>query len=79
MIRTLLALSILALLTGCEGPALEAFNDRGGVITYHMVSSNMSDVLRVADDYCAKLGKKATLGSPSIGMTSMNVSFQCVE
>jgi len=67
------------LLTACDGPALTAFNDRGGSISYHMVNSSMSDVLALADAYCAKLGRKAQLGSQSIGMTSMNVTFECVE
>ena len=75
-----LALPLLVLsLAACTGPALEAFNDRGGVISYHMVNSSMADVLGVADRYCAGIGRKAKLGTPSIGMTSMNVSFECVQ
>jgi hypothetical protein len=66
-------------LTGCTGPAIEAFNDRGGVINYHMANSNMADVLVVAERYCAGLGRKAKLGTPSIGWSSMYVSFDCVE
>jgi len=67
------------LLAACSGPSLDAFNDRGGVISYHMVNSDMADVLAVADHYCAGLGRKAKLGTPSMGLTSMNVSFECVE
>lgn len=71
---------LLALpLAACAGPALEAFNDRGGVISYHAVNSSMADVLAVAERYCASIGRKAKLGTPSIGVTSMNVSFDCVE
>ena len=62
-------------LAACAGPSLEAFNDRGGVISYHMVNSSMADVLTVAERYCAGIGRKAKLGTPTMGMTSMNVSF----
>ena len=36
-------------LAACAGPTLEAFNDRSGVISYHMVKSNMGDVLAVTE------------------------------
>jgi hypothetical protein len=72
-------LLFLAALTGCSGPALEAFNDRGGVIRYHMVNSSMADVLSVAESYCEKLGRKAKLGTASIGMAFTEVPFECVE
>lgn len=72
------AIAVLAL-TGCAGPSLDAFNDRGGVISYHMVSSSMADVLTVAERYCAGIGRKAKLGSSSMGMTAMNVTFECVQ
>lgn len=72
---TLLVLSLAA----CAGPTLEAFNDRGGVVDYHMVNSSMSDVLAVAERYCAGIGRKARLGTPTMGLTSMQVSFECVE
>src|SRR5487761_864982 len=48
-----------ALLGSCAGPSLEAFNDRGGVIDYHMVNSSAADVLAVAERYCAGIGRKA--------------------
>ncbi len=66
-------------LAACAGPSIEAFNDRGGVISYHMVNSNMADVLAVAERYCAGLGRKAKLGTPTMGLSAMNVSFECVE
>jgi hypothetical protein len=78
--RTTMLVVVLAVpLAACAGPSLEAFNDRGGVISYHMVSSSMADVLAVAERYCAGIGRKAKLGSSSMGMTSMNVPFECVE
>jgi len=70
-----LALSLAA----CAGPSLDAFNDRGGVVSYHIVNSSTADVLAVAERYCAGIGRKAKLGTPAMGMTSMNVSFECVE
>jgi hypothetical protein len=73
------AIVLVLTLTACAGPALEAFNDRGGVISYHMVNSGMADVLTVAERYCAGIGRKAKLGTPTMGMTSMEVSFECVE
>jgi putative hemolysin len=74
-----LTIALTLPLTACAGPSIEAFNDRGGVISYHMVNSSMADVLAVAERYCAGIGRKAKLGTPSMGMTSMNVSFECVE
>jgi hypothetical protein len=74
-----IGLLALLTLTGCSGPSLEAFNDRGGVVSYHMVNSSMADVLAVAENYCSKLGRKAKLGTSSVGMTSMEVPFECVE
>lgn len=74
-----LVLALVVLLAACAGPSLEAFNDRGGVISYHVVSSSMADVLAVAERYCGGIGRKAKLGTPTMGMTSMNVSFECVE
>jgi hypothetical protein len=44
-----------------------------------MVNSSMADVLAVAERYCAGIGRTAKLGTPTMGMTSMNVSFDCVE
>jgi hypothetical protein len=75
----ILAGSVVLVLVACSGPSLDAFNDRGGVISYHMVNSNMADVLAVAEKYCGGLGRKARLGSQSMGMTAMNVNFECVE
>jgi hypothetical protein len=78
--RVTIFVGALALpLIACGGPSIEAFNDRGGVISYHMVNSNMADVLAVAERYCSQLGRKAKLGSSSMGMTAMNVNFECVE
>jgi hypothetical protein len=74
-----LAMALAVPLAACAGPSLEAFNDRGGVISYHMVNSSMADVLTVAERYCAGIGRKAKLGAPTMGMTAMNVSFDCVE
>lgn len=75
-----LLVAALALpLAACGGPSLDAFNDRGGVISYHMVSSNLAEVLAVADRYCSRFGRKGKLGKSSIGMTAMNVNFECVE
>jgi hypothetical protein len=71
--------SLLAALAGCSGPQIAAFNDQGGVISYHIVNSNLNDVLAVAERYCARDGRKAKLGTPSIGWDSMNVSFECVK
>jgi hypothetical protein len=74
------ATALLTLVLGaCGGPSLDAFNDRGGVISYHIVNSSMADVLAVAERYCEGIGRKATLGTPTMGMTSMNVTFECVE
>jgi hypothetical protein len=76
----IVAVILLALiLCACGGPSLDAFNDRGGVISYHMVNSSMADVLAVAERYCAGVGRKARLGNSSMGLTSMNVTFECVE
>ena len=72
-------MTLALLLAACSGPSLEAFNDRGGVISYHMVSSSMADVLAVAERYCGGIGRKAKLGSQSMGLTAMNVNFECVE
>jgi hypothetical protein len=74
-----LAMALAIPLATCAGPSLEAFNDRGGVISYHMVNSSMADLLAVAERYCAGIGRKAKLGASTMGMTSMNVSFECVE
>jgi hypothetical protein len=78
--KVAILVGVLALpLAACTGPSLEAFNDRGGVIGYHMVNSNMADVLAVAERYCAGQGRKARLGTSSIALTAMNVSFECIE
>ena len=78
--KVAILVGVLALpLAACAGPSLEAFNDRGGVISYHMVNSNMADVLAVADRYCAGGGRKAKLGTSSMALTAMNVNFECVE
>jgi hypothetical protein len=80
MMKNVILVGVLALsLAACAGPSIEAFNDRGGVISYHMVNSNMADVLAVAERYCAGLGRKAKLGSSSMGLSAMNVNFECVE
>jgi hypothetical protein len=44
-----------------------------------MANASTADVLAVAERYCAGIGRKAKLGTPAIGMTSWNVSFDCVE
>jgi hypothetical protein len=75
----ILATALVLALAACGGPSLDAFNDRGGVISYHMVNSSMADVMTVAERYCSGIGRKAKLGTPSLGVTSMNVSFDCVE
>jgi hypothetical protein len=66
-------------LAACAGPSIDASNDRGGVISYHMINSSMADVLAVAERYCAGIGRKAKLGSSSMGMSAMNVTFECVQ
>jgi putative hemolysin len=64
MMKAAILVGVLGLLlAACAGPSLEAFNDRGGVISYHMVNSNMADVLAVAERYCAGQGRKARLGT----------------
>lgn len=71
---TTMLIGALAIPLGaCAGPSLEAFNDRGGV------NSSIADVLAVAERYCAGIGRKAKLGTSSIGMTSMNVSWPNLE
>jgi hypothetical protein len=77
--RIALAVILCLALSTCSGPSLETFNDRGGLISYHIVNSNLNDVQAVAERYCAQLGKKAKLGTPAVGWDSMNVSFECVE
>jgi hypothetical protein len=79
MRAVLLAMGLAVPLAACAGPSLDAFNDRGGVISYHMANASTADVLAVAERYCAGIGRKAKLGTPAIGMTSWNVSFDCVE
>lgn len=70
---------LLIALAGCSGPQISAFNDQGGVISYHMVNSNLNDVMAMAERYCAKDGRKAKLGTPAVGWDSMNVSFECIK
>ena len=77
--RVTKAAFICLTLAACSGPSLETFNDRGGVISYHIVNSNLNDVMAVAERYCAQFGKKAKLGTPAVGWDSMNVSFGCLD
>jgi hypothetical protein len=49
------------LLAACSGPEIAAFNDQGGVISYHIVNSNLNDVMAIAERYCARDGRKAKL------------------
>jgi hypothetical protein len=57
----------------------DAFNDRDGIISYHAVSSSIADVPAVADRYCRGIGRKAKLGSATMGLTAMNVPFEGVR
>ena len=75
----ILVAAALALLAGCAGPSITAFNDRGGIIHYHMVNASMADVLAVAERYCGQVGRKAKLGTPAIGWDAWDVSFECVK
>jgi len=75
----ILVVALAAPLAACAGPTLSAFNDRGGIIDYHMANASMSDVLAVAERYCSGIGRKAKLGTPSMAMFGMQISFDCVE
>lgn len=73
------AFIVISALAACTGPVIDAFNDKGGIISYHLVNSNTADVLVVAERYCAQFGRKAKLGTPGVSWSAMNVSFECVD